>query len=329
MLVVGAGQGIGRASLARAGAQSLFSPWMGKYPRLRLKGFAMASRPVWKGFIRFSLVSVPVKAYTATSSAGGGISLNQLHKECHSRINYKKTCPIHGEVKNDEIVSGYQYGDEQYVVINPDELEKLRTPKDKAIDIQAFIKPQAIDASYYSGRTHYLVPDGPIGIKPYNLLLRAMLEQGRYAFAQVVFSGKEQVVLLRTMDNLIVMTGLSYNAEVKKSDEFKGEAPKAEVTPEELKLAKTLTETMAQDDFDFAQYKDMYTERLKELIEAKIAGKQVVASPAEEEPVVINLMEALQKSVAEAKAASKGKPAKLVAPSAGAAAKDVRKRKTS
>jgi len=287
----------------------------------------MASRSVWKGFIRFSLVSVPVKAYTATAS-GGGISLNQLHKGCGSRINYKKTCPIHGEVKADEIVSGYEYADNQYVIINPDELEKLRTPKDRAIDINAFIPQDAIDPAYYSGKTYYLVPDGPIGLKPYALLHRTMIDQKRFAFAQVVFTGKEQIVLLRTIGGLIAMTPLSYASEVKAPAEFEPEVPKVEVSPEELKLAKSLTDAMTTDDFDMAAHKDLYSERLHKLIEAKIAGQDVVAAPAEESPQVINLMEALQKSVAAA-AQKSGKPAKLVASSSEVKAKESRKRKSS
>jgi DNA end-binding protein Ku len=286
-----------------------------------------AARSVWKGFIRFSLVSVPVKAYTATSSSTG-ISLNQLHKECNSRINYKKVCPVHGELKADEIVSGYEYADGQYVVINPDELEKVRTPKDRAIDISAFIKPQAIDPAYYSGKTYYLVPDGPIGLKPYALLHKILIDEDRFAFAQVVFTGKEQVVLLRPIGGLIAMTPLSYSAEIKKASDFEPEVPKVEVSPDEMKLARTLTDAMASDDFDFSAFKDKYTERLQKLIEAKIAGKEVVAAPMEDAPQVINLMEALQKSVAAA-AEKAGKPPKLVASSADVKTRETKKRKSS
>src|SRR3954462_2533912 len=102
----------------------------------------MAARSTWKGYLKLSLVSVPVKAYTAASS-GGEIRLNQLHNSCHSRINYKKTCPIHGEIPNDEIVSGYEYSKDQYVIIDTDELDKLRSEDDKAVKIEAFIKPDA------------------------------------------------------------------------------------------------------------------------------------------------------------------------------------------
>src|SRR5947209_10118203 len=130
----------------------------------------MAARSSWKGFLKLNLVTVPVKAYTATSSGGGDIHLNQLHSVCHSRIQYKKTCPIHGEIPKEEIVSGYEYTKGQYVVIDTDELNKLRTEDDKAISIATFVGPTAIDPVYYTGKTYYLVPDGPVGQRPYALL---------------------------------------------------------------------------------------------------------------------------------------------------------------
>src|SRR6516165_9610326 len=114
----------------------------------------MAARSSWKGFLKLSLVSIPVKAYTATTSSGGEIHLNQLHAECHSRIQYKKTCPIHGEVKQDQIVQGYEQAKGQYVVIDPDELEKLRTEDDKAIKIDSFIEPGVLDPIYFSGKSY-------------------------------------------------------------------------------------------------------------------------------------------------------------------------------
>src|SRR5437667_11190559 len=110
------------------------------------QGIAMAARSSWKGFLKLSLVSLPVKAYTATSSGGGEIRLNQLHAECHSRINYKKTCPIHGEVSQDQIVMGYEHAKGQYVVVDTDELDKLRTDDEKAINIDVFIDPSALAA---------------------------------------------------------------------------------------------------------------------------------------------------------------------------------------
>ena len=116
-------------------------------------------RPSWSGSIRLSLVTVPVKAFTALESEKDRISLNQLHEECHSRIRYKKTCPIHGEVPTDEIVMGYEYGPDQYAIIDTDEINKLRSQADRAVTIERFVSPDTIDPMYYSGQNYYLLPD--------------------------------------------------------------------------------------------------------------------------------------------------------------------------
>jgi DNA end-binding protein Ku len=292
-----------------------------------------AARSVWKGFIQFSLVSVPVKAYTATVTGGGKIQLNQLHAECNSRIKYTKSCPTHGEVPADQIVSGYEFAKGQYVIIDTDELDKLRSPSEKAVTIQGFIQRSEVADRYLSGRTLYLVPDGLVGQKPFNLLHRVMSESGRVGFARVVMNGREKLMMIQPVESLLAMSELSYDQELKKPADFNDEVTKVEISPDEVKLAKTLTDAMAADDFDISEYKDNYADNLAALIEAKINGKQIVAPAAEEPAQVINLMEALQRSVEATKktaAAAGAKPPKLTAP--GAAAKKEaagRKRKTS
>ena len=293
----------------------------------------MPPRSSWKGYIKLSLVSVPVQAFTAQVSGGGEIHLNQLHEECNSRIRYKKVCPIHGEVANDEIVSGYEYAKGQYVVVEGNELDKLRTESDRAINIDTFISPEDIDPIYYDGRTYYLVPDTPVGHKPYAVLYKALEDEGRYGVAQVVFSGKEQLVLVRPYEGLLTMTMLHFDHQIRKPAAFRDEIIQSDVSPQELKLAKMLIDASTADKFDFAAYEDLYTKKLTELIEAKVEGKEVVAPPAEEETQVINLMDALRQSISKAKrepAAAKTarKPAKKMAPSRRTAAEG-RKRKTS
>src|ERR1043166_82144 len=128
----------------------------------------------WKGYLKTSLVAVAVRAYTATET-GATVSFHQLHGECHSRINYKKTCPIHGEVPNDEIVSGYEYSKDQYVIIDTDELDKLRSEDDKAVKIDSFIKRDAVDPIYFNGKDYYLVPEGPVGQKAYSVIYQGMV----------------------------------------------------------------------------------------------------------------------------------------------------------
>jgi len=277
----------------------------------------MPARSSWKGFLKLSLVSVPVKAYTATASGGGEVRLNQLHAECHSRINYKKTCPIHGEVSNDQIVSGYEYSKGQYVVVDPEDIEKLRSEDEKAINIDAFVPPDALDPTYFSGKSYYLIPDGPVGQKPYALLVQGMAELKRNAVARVVMHGRAQLVLIRPIEGLLNMAILNYENQVTKPAAFDEGITKPALEPEELKLAKTLIEASAPKQFDFSQYKDDYTEKLTQLIEKKVAGEEVVAPPVHEHAQVINLMDALKESLAQVQKTQpeEAKPPKKMAPS--------------
>jgi DNA end-binding protein Ku len=290
----------------------------------------MAMRSSWKGYLKLSLVSVPVQAFNAVASSGGEIHFNQLHSECNSRIKYQKVCPIHGEVNKDEIVLGYEYAKGQYTIVDPDEIDKLRSENDRAIDIEEFIAPDTLDPMYLDGRNYYLVPDTPVGQKPYAVLQEAMAKRNRYGIARVVFSGKEQIVLVRPVDGLLMMSMLNYEAQVRKPDAFDDEVQTPKLTSQEVKLAEMLIDASTAKKFDFAKYHDLYTERLTELINAKVEGKDVVAPPADEEVPVINLMDALKKSLGKAgkpTAAKKAKPAKKLAESRRQTAP--RKRKSS
>jgi DNA end-binding protein Ku len=270
----------------------------------------MARYSSWKGYLKISLVSVPVKAYTASSSTAS-ISLNQLHKECNSRIQYKKTCPVHGEVASDQIVSGYEYAKGQYVIVDTDELEKLRTEKDRSINVNSFVPADKIDPIYQSGKNYYLLPDGPVGQKAYQLIHQAMLDKGVQAVAQVVISKKEELVLVRPIDDLLVMTVLSYANEIKEPQSFLDELVKTESTKQELQLTEQLIGALTVDKFELGQFHDLYTEKLTQLIEAKVAGQEIVAPPAADEPHVINLMDAIQQSLKRTKPAAKAeKPAR-------------------
>jgi DNA end-binding protein Ku len=263
----------------------------------------MAAHASWKGFLKLSLVSVPVKAFTATAT-GNDITLHQLHGKTLTRIQYKKFAPEVGEVSNEEIVKGYEYDKGQYVIIEDDEIDKLRTESDKSIRIDGFIKPEALSTIYMAGRTYYLTPDGPVGQKPYNLLLKGMQSNGVSAIAEVVISQKEQVVILRPIDGLLAMTVLSRKDEVKPAAAFKDDVVETPVTEAESSLADTLIKAYIIKKFDFSRYRDLYKEKLTKLIQLKIEGKEVVQVRDPEEPKIINLMEALKRSVAEAQAAN-------------------------
>lgn len=291
------------------------------------------ARSSWKGFLRLSLVSIPVKGYTANRS-GSEVRLNQLHKECNSRIKYQKTCPIHGEVAQEDIVSGYEFAKGQFVVIDPEEIEQLRTPKDRAISIDAIVKPNQIDDIYLTEKTYYLVPDGAVGQKPFALVQKCLADEGLEAVARVVMFGREEVVLVRAVENLLAMTALKYDAEVTHASVVKDEVVPQTVDLEELTLTKTLVKAFEKKEFDIAKYKDEYQEKLTKLIESKVEGKQLVSPPSADEPTVINLMDALKRSVAAAQGADAGaaaeeeKPGRKMAASKGEAKPAKGKRKS-
>ncbi len=286
----------------------------------------MASRPVWRGILRLSLVAVPVKAFTAMASEKGEISLNQLHDKCHNRIRYKKVCPVHGEVTADQIVMGYQYAKDQYVEISDEEREAARTKSDKSIEIDAFVPLDAVDPMYFEGRNYYLLPDGAGSQKPYALMYQAMADEGRCAVAQVALSGKDQVVVVRPSDGMLIMCLLNYESQLKDRSEFKDEIPDVKPKADELKLAKVLLENTFSDALDLSGYKDTYNDKLREVVEAKVEGHEVIKPPAESAPPTFNLIDALKKSVAKSQSA---KPTKKLAASSVRLTPSKRRRKSS
>jgi len=287
----------------------------------------MAARASWKGFLNLSLVSVPVKAYSASNS-GSEIHLNQLHATCHSRIRQKLTCPICGDVERNEIVKGYEYAKDQYVVIDLEELEKLRAQDEsKAIKIDKFVSPETIDPIYCSESSYYLLPEGAAGQKPYALLHQTMTRQNVCCVARVVLFNKEQLVLVRPLDKLLCMTVLKYATQVKATSAFDDERTEAKVSEAELQLAATLIEETKADQFDLSEYKDEYTEKLTQLIEAKVHGQEIVEAPSLETPTVINLMDALKASVEKAQQARGGSSRRAPVAGEPAAAKSAAKKK--
>lgn len=255
-------------------------------------------RSSWKGALSFGLVSFQVEAFNALNRDASDIHFHQLHAKCHRRIQYRKVCPTHGELSPDEIVSGYEVSKGNYVEIDPDELDDLRTPSERALTLDAFIAPDSIDPLYYDGRMYYLLPSGSAAGVPYGVLVAAMEQEEVYGVGQVVFSGKDQVVLIRVVDQVLHMAMLNYEAEIRTPQSVSGELAKTKGQSRQVKLAQTLIRDWAVDDFDFSQYTDTYRERVKELIEAKAKGRKVTVPKEEtEEPATINLMEALKQSM--------------------------------
>ncbi|HTK78031.1 MAG TPA: Ku protein [Gemmataceae bacterium] len=258
----------------------------------------MPSRPSWEGFLKFNLIAVPVKAYGVTVSGGGKIGFHMLHKKCNSRIRYKKVCPIHGEVSNDEIVSAYEFAKGQYVTVEPEEIENLRTENEKTIGIDTFIRPEDLEPVFFSGRSYYLVPDGRVAQKPYAVFQEVLSAKQRLGIAQVVFSGRTQLAVVLPMKELLCLSLLNYSETIKKPKSFEDDLTHPDVSAEERRLAETLVETATAEDFDIDRYKDEYQTNLMRLLDAKAKGKKIVAErKKDEEPAVINLMDALRQSL--------------------------------
>ncbi|HSQ55766.1 MAG TPA: Ku protein [Gemmata sp.] len=265
------------------------------------------ARPSWSGFLRFNLISIPVKGYTATAPGGGKIGFHLIHTSCHSRIRYKKVCPIHGEVPNDEIVSGYEAAKGQFVTVEKDERTALKAEDEKTIGIDAFIPPEAIDPIYFSGRSYFLVPDGKVAQKPYSVFHDAMKAEGRYAIAQVVFAGRAQVAVVRPSGGVLSMTLLNYESQMKKPEDFEDEVSGGAPAAEERKLAETLIEAATAKEFELGEYKDEYNAKLARLVEGKSRRKKPSRAAHDGEPAVINLMDALRKSLVQAGRSHNGK----------------------
>lgn len=269
----------------------------------------------WKAVIRLSLVTVPVRGYNANLPGDGEIHFNQLHATCKNRIRYKKFCPIHGEVQNQDIVSGYEYAKGKYAVIDRQELEELRPPQEKQISLDRFVPATAIDPLYFDGRNYYLVPDGRVAEQAYRVLFRAMQSSKVAAIAQGVVAGREELMLLRPGDGLLVLSMLHHAAELRQPKELDVDLDQDRVDKEELRLAQTLIAASTTDDVDLHRYQDQHLTDLKELIAAKVKGKKIAILPEREAaPPLINLVDALQRSLAGRKKRSAhttaGKPRK-------------------
>jgi DNA end-binding protein Ku len=265
-------------------------------------------RSSWKGNLTFGLVSFPVQAVNAFNREQSDIHFHQLHAKCHRRIHYEKICPAHGAVPNDEIVSGYEYAKGKYVEIEPEELDALGTTRERALTIDTFIEPDVIDPIYLDGRMYYLLPSGGGAEEPYAVMAEALEREERYGVGQVVFSGKEQLALVRSVDGVLQMALLNYDKEIKSPAEVASHLPKPRRINRQVQLAQALIRNWSAREFDFSSYEDRYRHKVKDLIKAKVEGREVVTPGEEEEPPeVVNLLDALKQSVAKARPHGKSK----------------------
>jgi DNA end-binding protein Ku len=262
----------------------------------------MAARATWKGFLKISLVNIPIKVFPATESSGS-IAFNQLHRECQTRIQQKRWCPhCDREVPISEIVKGYEFEKGRYVIMSEEDLDKVRPESTRVIDLVQFADASSIDPMYVD-RTYYLAPDGRVAADAFAVMRDGM--QGKVGIGKLALYGREYLVAVRPYQRGIVMHTLHHAAEIRSIDSVEElTAVPASVKPEEMKLARQVIATFEQP-LNLSAYKDEYREGLQRIIDAKIAGEEFVATSADAPPKVVNLMEALRKSLDKVSAGKK------------------------
>jgi DNA end-binding protein Ku len=269
----------------------------------------MAARSIATLTVSFGLVSIPVRLYSATESSKA-ISFNMLHKGCGSRLKQQYFC-IKEEVPvaREDMVKGYEFAKDQYVLFTPEELKSFEEAGTHMAEITEFVPIDKVDPVYYD-KAYYLSPDKG-GAKPYALLAKAMKESGRCALGRWAARGKQYIVMIRPVEEGLVMQQLLYAGEVRSIKDV--EIPETEVKDAELKLAKQLIDAQSSEEFDPSQYTDQVSARIQAAIEKKVAGQEIsMTEEPQQGAQVIDLMEALRASL-EKKPAAPAKPAKVSA----------------
>jgi DNA end-binding protein Ku len=254
----------------------------------------MPARPTWKGYLKISLVNIPIKVFPATDAAAT-LSFNQLHGECQTRIQQKRWCPkCEREVPNSDIVKGFEFEKGRYVVIEEEDLEKVRVESTRVISLEKFTEDTAIDPIYLE-RPYYLAPDGPVARDAFAVIREGM--KGMAGIGKVALYGREYLVKVQPREKGLVMYTLRHANEIRSMDAIDelSDMPAA-VKADEVRLAKQVMGTF-EGELDFDSYRDDYQVGLREIIDAKIEGREIVAPEVEAPPKVVNLMEALRKSL--------------------------------
>jgi DNA end-binding protein Ku len=262
----------------------------------------MAARPTWKGYLKISLVNIPIKVFPATD-ASATLSFNQLHAACQTRIQQKRWCPqCQCEVASADIVKGFEFEKGRYVVVGDEDIDKVRVESTRVINLEKFTEDTAIDPIYLE-RPYYLAPDGPVAKEAFAVIREGM--KGKAGIGKVALYGREYLVKVQPRENGLVMYTLRHAAEIRSMqaiDEL-SDMPDT-VRPEEVKLAKQVIGTF-EGAVDLETYRDDYQVGLRDIIDAKIQGREIVMPEVEAPPKVVNLMEALRKSLSTISAGKK------------------------
>jgi DNA end-binding protein Ku len=283
----------------------------------------MAARPTWKGYLKISLVNIPVRVFPATD-AKATVSFNQLHRECRTRIQQKRWCPnCEVEVPNTDLVKGYEFEKGKYVVVDEEDLAKVRPESTRVINIAQFTDATVIDPVYVE-RPYYLAPDGQVAAEAFAVMREGMA--GKAAVGKVALYGREYLVTIQPRENGFVMYTMRHATEVRSMgaiDELK--TVPAKIKPDEVKLAKQVIGNFERSG-DLSEYQDDYQNELRRIIDAKIAGEEIVETEEEAPPKVVNLMDALRQSL-DRVSTNKKRAAKAASKPARAAPRAVAKKR--
>ena len=280
----------------------------------------MAGRASWKGYLKLSLVSCPVKLYPATSASAGKISFNMLHKDTLNRVQQRYHDPELGEVDRADLVKGYQFEKDKYVVVTAEELDEIEIESSKTVDIDGFCDAGDIDPIYIDS-TYYLAPDGPIAEETFSVILEAMRQAGKVAMARIVLSGRERLVAIEPIEDGFRLMTLRSAKEIREPASALDKL-NAKYSDDMLAMAQQIIGSRAAE-FAPGEFEDRYEEALLTLVKSKISGGQPVITKAPERGNVVNLMDALRRSIEEERrppAPSLGKAAVAAAKAAPAAA---------
>jgi DNA end-binding protein Ku len=253
-------------------------------------------RAYWKGFLRLSLVSIPVEIYSAVESSSA-IALNQIHKPSGKRVNYTKTVQGIGPIESADIVKGYEIDKDIYVTLEPHEIEAVKVESRKTLDLQQFIDVSEIDPRYFE-KPYYIVPADEHAAEGYLVIREALRGMNKLGVGQITMSGREHVVAVGQVENGLVMEVLRYKDELRPAKPYFSDLPSMKLDEEMVGLARELISRKAAP-FEPERFHDSYAEAMRELIQEKAKGKRIVARPSPEAPEgkVVNLLDALRKSL--------------------------------
>lgn len=265
------------------------------------------AKSIWTGLITFGLVSIPVKLYSATE--GGRVAFHLLHKECQSRIKEQRWCPTcERQVEWDELEKGFEYSKGEYVVLTPEDFEKLPLPSKNSIDITEFVSSEEIDPIYFD-KTYYLEPDKTAN-KPFVLFMKALNDKSVFGIGSITIRTRERACLLRPLGDKLLVTTLLYPNEIR--IDLEAPVPVAKVTKQEQAMAADLINAMTAN-FEPEKFEDHYESALQKLIEAKIEGQAIKTPKRAKKEKVVDLMDALRASIKDVKGTKRAKSRKKAA----------------